>query len=216
MYSRALWLGMALALVSSLGCQPPKNQANINSSRTARGGLTGRGAVLGYGKSWGEITSDAGDQVFWQELNNLTSPALSGLSSDDQLGYVSSQSGQNTGVRFWGNARVFQNSQIDPSSLMIRLEIYDDRAGQIRSDGTSRPNIPIQISSDQPTYVTAGGSMQGGQVYLWFQDVYGTIMLSGYISGQTFSGQIGYQDSATGNQPRTLGNFTVPASGFFQ
>src|SRR6185312_7017767 len=133
------------------------------------------------GKAWGSVTSQSGDQAFWQELYLLTYPALNNQSADEQLGYVSSQDGQATGVRFWGNAMVSQDgTSIDSNSLMIRLEIYDDRTGTVRSDGTTRPDVPIQISPDQPTYVSSGGTLgAGGQTQIYFQDQFGTIILQG-------------------------------------
>jgi hypothetical protein len=215
MASRKFGFIMLLALSFCLGCQPaPNNSSNFTS--TGRGArTTSVGAAVPSGKTWGAITSSAGDAAFDQELYYLTYPTLSNASASDQLGYVSSQSGQATGVRFWGNAHMV-GANVDSTTMMLRLDIYDDRTGQTDSDGNVIPDIGIQISPDQPTFVTAGGTVNGTTANLYFQDTYGTITLTGDVSTQNFTGTITYQDNITGNQPRTLGNFTVPLCGFFQ
>lgn len=232
MASRKIQISLLLLLAFTLGCQPARDdKSKIARGRLARGtvgsnmsaprsGTTGAGVNdPGYNKLWGEVTSQAGDQAFDQELYLMDYAALSTLSPDDQLGYVSSQSGQTTGVRFWGNAQTANGSGVgafDRNSMILRLEIYDSHTGEVRSDGSVRSNIPIQISADQPTFVDAGGTVQNGQVYMYFTDLYGSIYISGTMNGQTFSGVIGYASSGTGNQSRQLGQFSVATCGFFQ
>jgi hypothetical protein len=211
----AITVTLTTLALSLMGCQPAKSdKLSLGSGRLAR--TTSATAATPNGKAWGSITSQAGDQGFWQELYYLTYPALSGQSAEEQLGYVSAQDGQATGVRFWGNANVTADgASLDSSSLSIRLEIYDDRTGTARADGTTRPDIPIQISPDQPTYISSGGTISGGQAQIYFQDQFGTIIMQGQISGQQFSGSIFYSDDATGGQTRQLGVFSVATCGFF-
>ena len=170
------------------------------------------------GKFWGEVTSYQGDQAFYQEVQLLTSPVLSQLPADDQLGYVSGMSGQPTGVRFWGTANImnaYGNGTIDPNTAEIRLEIYDDRACQMKADGTIRPVIPIHIGAGQPGFVGVEGFVNGGSARISFVDNYGAIILEGQISGAYFSGTVSYTTAMTGGQARILGRFQIPAQGFF-
>lgn len=214
MISRKTFLTLA-AFSFCLGCQPAPSKSSAFGS-TGRGArVSAIGATAPTGKIWGSITSSAGDAAFDQELYYLTYPTLSTASAADQLGYVSSQDGQATGVRFWGNVHMV-GANVDATTMVIRLDIYDSHTGQIASDGTTIPDVGIQISPDQPTFVGAGGTVSGSTINLYYQDIYGTIMVSGSTDGQTFTGAIGYQNAITDNQTRTLGNFSVPLCGFFQ
>jgi|GEM_PF-6348754 len=224
---------LALAVVVLAGCQQKKNQKqSLRTGRGLRGSTmvnTGPnssavssatcGSYSVAGKMWGEVTSYQGDQAFLQELKILTNPVLSTLSAEDQLGYVSGQSGQYTGVRFWGNAVVmsaYGNGTIDPNTAEIRLEIFDDRACQLKSDGTVRPIVPIHIGAGQPGFVSAEGYVNGGQARLTFVDNYGAIVLDGQISNNIYSGTVSYTTAETGGQARILGRFQIPVQGFFQ
>jgi hypothetical protein len=234
MSPRKLFIFMMLFVVIATGCQQKNaKKASLRSGRNSRGDfnsplepnrpsgtVTSAGQCGSYsvqGKQWGEVTSQAGDQAFMQEINFLMSPVLKQLPQEDQLGYVSSQSNAATGVRFWGHAQSANSSgqgAIDPNSAEIRIEIFDDRACQTRSDGTQRPIIPIHISRRQPDFVRAEGTINGSQVSLYFEDKYGAIMLQGSFSGQYYTGTMSY--TVTGySGSRTLGRFTVPICGFF-
>ncbi len=241
MSPRKLILLVTLLATVLVACQQknPK-RASLRTGRNLRGDVnsplepnrpTGAptsqaGACGSYsvpGKQWGEVTNQSGDTVFMQEINFLMSPVLQQLPAEDQLGYVSSQSNQNTGVRFWGNAQSSNSSgqgAIDPRSAEIRIEIFDDRACQTRSDGTQRPMIPIHISASQPDvrriegYIN-GNPNNGGSANLYFEDKYGAIILQGTFSGQYYTGTMSY--TLTGySGSRTLGRFTVPICGFFR
>lgn len=226
-----LIIGLAV-LPLLIGCQPPRSSNNsVNrTGRLARGiGATpafapGGGQTAQGNRAYGRVTSVAGDQAFQQELYYLTAPAFQGATAGDQLGYVSGQPNQATGVAFFGsasnsgggiNGMNYGSSNFDRNSMLLQLEIYDDRTGQQASDGSTIQPLIIRISPDQPTFVDAGGSMSGSQVNLYFQDTFGVIYLNGSINGQYFTGNISYADSFTYNQQRTLGTFSVPTCGFF-
>ncbi len=227
-----------LTITILAGCQPKKNpkqrlgrggRGYFNSAYNSNPSIMNAGAnqcgsYIPAGanmtnKMWGEVTSTYGDQQFMQELYLLTAPVLSSLPAEDQLGQVSGQSGQYTGVRFWGNARTYypgMNGQIDISSLQVRIEIYDDKACQPKSDGTVRPMIPIDIGPSQPGFVRGQGAVSNGQANIYVEDIYGAISLQGVINGQYFTGTMSYSTPQTGGQLRQLGTFNVPTCGFFQ
>ncbi len=218
---------LTLSLVILAGCEQKKNpKQSIRTGRGLRGStMVNTGAVAAnaaacgsyqmQGKYWGEVTSYQGDQAFYQAVLALTAPVLSQLPADDQLGYVSGQSGQNTGVRFWGTVVANSMGQIDPTNSEIRLEIFDDRACMTKADGTIRPVVPIHIGANQPGFAGADGFVSGGNVRINFVDNYGSITLEGQISGAYFSGIISYSTAATGGQSSILGRFQIPAQGFF-
>lgn len=225
-------------VASAVACQQknPK-RTSLRTGRNTRGDMnsplepsgpkttSGVGACGSYtvaGKTWGEVTSTAGDQAFMSEIKFMMSTVFEQLPAEDQLGFVSASSNQATGVRFWGNAQSANSSgqgQIDPRTAEIRIEIFDDRACQTRSDGTQRPMIPIHISAKQPGVkriegMISGSASGGGTANLYFEDQYGAIILQGSFSGQYYTGTMSYTLAGyTGS--RTLGKFTVKTCSFF-
>lgn len=228
---KKLALVMSLFMMASIlaGCQPAKNQRQSIRVGRARADVSGnRSAFDAYGtkgtesnKTWGEVTSNASSQSWMQELLNFSAPSLNGVPADQALGFVSGSSGQNTGVRFYGNAVTNGSSggysrSFDPKSMTIHIEIYDDKT----ANGTAAP-VVIEISPAIDGYVATSGSLSGSQVNLNFQDAYGMVRMQGTINGNSFTGQFGYCTgdqsycSNTGNT-RLLGNFAVDTCGFFQ
>lgn len=213
------WIASLLIIgfVGTVGCQPPPKNPD-----TRKIGRLGRGAInwvngqpqsmqAGTGVQWGQITSQNGDQAFQQALSFLTAPTLQGQ-PDLQLGYVSSQPNQQTGVYFWG--QVFSaGGMIDSSRSRIHIEIWDSKAGQMGPDGNVIPPVVIHIGSDQTGFVSVQGSVQGGAVQLVFTDETGSIYLNGNTMGQYLSGTIQFSN-ANGSGPIDLGQFNVPACGF--
>lgn len=233
MFSQKNLIVGLLALAYLTGCQPARSQRDSGRSigRAARGTGTGRVQAPGSGewttggKTYGRVTSSAGDQAFNEELFGLTYPALASVPEAQKLGYVSSQDNQSTGVAFFGsasnsgggiNGMTYGSSSFDSNSV-LQLEIYDDRAVQSAQSGGDIQPIIIRIARDQPTFVDAGGSISGSQVNLYFQDIYSVIYLDGQINGQYFSGTIAYANGpvTSGNNARTLGTFTIPTCSFF-
>lgn len=227
----AMLLGVALV---TAGCQPKTSRADRNRiGRTARGpvgtGANGQPTALqpsSGATQWGEILGQ-NDQTFQNELYYFTAPMLANAGVEEQLGYVAAQRGQQTGVVFWGEAAMLGTTQsayagsmsygqLDGRSARIHIEIYDDRAGQTRADGTVRPQTIVHIGPDQDGFVSANGQVNGQQVQLTFTDQTGSVVMQGQITGQYFSGTIGYSNSYTGGQTRQLGQFNVPACGFFK
>lgn len=234
MISRKLMFVMLLGFaVAAVGCQPKPNRDRSRIGRTARGpiGQTPNGNPAAFqpstqGTSWGEVTGIAGDRAFQDELFYFTAPMLNGAPQEDQLGYVASTSGQATGVVFWGEASVhgganpmyggnLTSGQLDGQRARLHIEIYDDKTGLQRSDGSVRPQIVVHIGADQQGFVSAQGSIQGNQVNLIFTDQMGSVILQGSLMGQYFTGTMLYTNSQTGGQARQLGRFQVPACGFF-
>lgn len=217
----AILLVIVLACVA---CQQKKNKKqSLRSGRNARGfnnsnfqanpsALNGAGQCGSMqgpsNKTWGDVTPYQGD--FQQEVQILTNPTMAGASAEDLLGSVRS-------VYFWGNATIPCSGYgpMNPATAQIRLEIFDDKACQVKSDGTVRPMIPIHIGPQQPGFVSAEGFVNGGQARLTYTDTYGSIVLEGTISNGRYSGNMLYTTYETGGQPRVLGRFDVLQSGFF-
>lgn len=217
---------LALTLIILVGCQQKQNKKqSLRSGRGLRGSTQvdknsaqSCGTYKVEGKSWGEVVAMQNQQIFQQEVQMLTNPVLMTLPLEDQLGMVSGQSGQFTGVRFWGHAMTVAGGQyaaIDPGTAQIRIEIYDDKACQLRSDGTVRPVIPIHIGAGLPGFISAEGSVSGARARLTFVDIYGSIVMDGQISNSYWTGTLSYTTQQTGPQARILGRFTVPYCGFF-
>lgn len=228
-----LMIGLVLAMAFvTAGCQQKSNKRESRIGRLARGQagpmINGMPSPLQPGSpntQWGEIISN-NQAAFDQELSLFTSPMLGSLSQDEQLGRVSAQSGQRTGVVFWGEAPMrgmgmsgytggMNNGTLDGSRARLHIEIYDDKTGAARADGSIRSQIIVHIGYDQDGFVGAQGSVQGNQVNLMFRDETGTVTMRGSLNSQYFAGQIYYSTAETFGQERQLGNFQVPACGFF-
>lgn len=225
-------IGVMLPLVISCGPQRPRKESL--RGRTARGPVsyTANGQPAPYNPNnalWGEIHSGnnfqyasmSGDQQFQEELRALLAPSLGGSSGyqnasyGDYLGYVSGQSNQSTGVFFWGYAAVNNNGQLEGKSAQLHIEIYDDKVGQIGSNG--KPITQIVVDPRRSgCYSGAQGYVQGYNARLTFNDCYGSIVLDGGFQDQYFSGTVHYKNNQTGGQWRQLGQFIVPTCGFFR
>ncbi|MBX3021267.1 MAG: hypothetical protein KF799_06265 [Bdellovibrionales bacterium] len=222
-----LLLGIA---VVATGCQQktPRDRTRIgrdgraSSLRVNPNGYPTPFGSGSYSTQWGEVTNN-NQQMFQEELFYFTSPMLNGASPEDSVGYVSAQAGQQTGVVFWGEAAMRGNGapgmmgqmssgQLDGSRARLHIEIFDDKTGMTRSDGSVRPQIFVHIGYDQEGFVGAQGSVQGNQVNLVFTDNIGSVIMQGTINQQYFTGQMSY---TVNGQQRPLGNFKVPACGFF-
>ncbi len=224
------YIALVLVLAALTGCQPAKDQrtsirvgrsrADVSGNRTANDSYGTNGTTSN--KTWGEVTSNGSSQAWMQNLQNFASPSLTGQAQANLLGSVSAQSGQNTGVRFYGSAVTTggnsggSSRSFDPKSMLMHVEIYDDKAAN-----QTLPPVVIEIAPDLQGFAGAGGTLNGSQVNLFFQDQYGTIRLAGYINGNTFSGNFGYCTGdqsycSNTNNTNMLGQFAVDTCGFFQ
>lgn len=227
-----LFAGMTLLLAFLMGCQPaPKRDNHRAIGRTAQGPINsanGQFSSFQSGQaqtSWGQITSQQGDQAFGNQLYYMTLPMLQEAGADQQLGYVSASANQNTNVVFWGEAYIKSSGNsgvqnvsttngsgtIDSDKARIHIEIWDDKAVA----GPSSP-VVLHIGYDFEGYGGATGGVQGNQANIVFTSLkYGSVSLQGTISGQYFSGQVLYSNASTGNKFYPLGDFKVPTCGFF-
>jgi len=217
-----IYLSLILTVVFALGCQPKRKdkrervgrgRANVTGNFSAFDSRGSRG--IGDNKQWGQVLSTQGQNAFQQAVFEFTKPSLRDLSEADQLGYVSGDEGQRTGIRFYGNAITKGGSggsyrNFDPSSMYIHVEVYDDRT----SEGQRSP-IVVEINPNISGFVEAGGQVQDDEVELYFADEYGAIMMYGQIDGDYFNGVMEFMNGHNG-QRMELGEFTVPTCGFFQ
>ncbi len=221
MLTRRLFiLTLLVSVLAGTGCQPKKGRTQRQRiGRAVRGpvsydqfGMPRPFQSSSAATAWGEVTSDSGDQNFQNELYFFALPSLANMPSEEQLGYVSGQSSQQTGVAFWGEVRgIFSQGQVDGARSRLHIEVYDDRYGVTRADGSTREQLVVHIGADQQGFVRAYGNMQQG---ITFEDVYGSVTLRGSIQGQYFVGEIYYANQYSGGS-RRLGRFSVPAQGFF-
>ena len=219
-------LAIMLIGVLLVGCQPPnKEKQSYRIGRSARGDVAGGngtpyqgspGSGGKYappaGKLYGEITRGSNSQNGFQD-------ALQSLLAPQQVtaGFVSGDSGQSTGIRFWGiadtstGAPINGNSSftIKKSTARIRIEIYDEFAYQMGE-------IPIDISAltSGSDFLYGGGYVQGSYAQVAFQDTMGWIILDGSLNQTTYTGNVWFGPGE--GQMQYLGQFRVPTCGFFR
>ncbi len=221
-----VFLGLVGVLIANLGCQPPRKDKKERIGR-GRSGVTGNfdanhsnsSAGIDSNKRWGEITSRASTRTWEEAIYYFTLPSVRDLGEDDQVGRVSPRSGDSTGVRFYGNALTNGSGgsvrSFDPASMMIHIEVYDDRTGEEKSGGGKRAPIVVEISPKISGFVEAGGRIDGNQVELYFIDKMGGVLMNGEIVDENFVGTVEFTDES-GRERMELGEFSVPACGFFK
>lgn len=221
MLSRRLFISFIVISTFVLAsCQPRDNNRRQRIGRSLRGpvaydqfGNPQRYNSSGGAAVWGEVTNP-NQQNFSDMLYFFALPSLSSASADEQLGFVSSQGGQQTGVGIWGQVYGIMGGmgQLDGQRSKIHIEVYDDKYGMQREDGTVREQLVVHIGADQQGFVRAYGNLQQGLV---FEDSYGSVALQGNIQGGYFVGDLYFSNQGTNGQNLRLGRFMIPAQGFF-
>ncbi len=208
-------LAVGLAVLA-VGCAPKKNSKTTTRGRLARGipsvnPQTGLPSTQSPSAStqYGHVS--AMDQNFYYAVQALAMPSLEG--SGDQLGNVSPQPSQSRGIYFWGDGLPHYNAPAFNTGR-LHIEIWDDLAGQVGADGQVLPPVVIHIGADQEGFQGVSGQGFGGQVNLTFSSLYNVVTLQGYVQGNQYVGTFVFTNTYAQNM--TLGQFTVPACGFFR
>lgn len=205
---RRLVVLAVLSVLALTGCPPKKNaKEKLRTGRTAyspTGGKQANGATASYTSpnpqtQWGQIQADQ------MSVYYLTAFALANANQEDQLGQVS-------GVYFWGNVAMLANGQIDQQRSRIHLEIFDNKTGGTRSDGSMIEQMFIHIGPEQEGFVGIQRDNQGNIV---FSSTYLSLMLAGQNYGGTYQGQVYFYNAYSGEQWNQLGTFSVQSNGFF-
>ncbi len=205
---------VALALsFLAVACAPKKNAKQNIRGRLSRGAAAaGNGQVAGIFAQAQFGTVSGYDQNFSYAAQMLAQGILVG--TEDQIGNVSPQPLQNKGIFFRGAGLPHYNTGSFNTGHIL-IEIWDDYAGTIGSDGKPIPPVELYIGPQSQGFQSVtGGSFGGGQIQLTFTSSYETVMLDGYIQGQEFVGTFTFSNSFA--QGMQLGQFRVPACGFFR
>lgn len=184
--------------ILAIACAPKKNaKQNIRGrARTASAVnmVTGQGSGSFAGSSFGA--------VYGYDQNFTYAAQLLAQGAEVQINYVSPQPAQNQGIYFVAKGLPHYNSPTFTTGE-FQLEIWDDQAPQ---------SGPVVFNFSGANAVS--GQSYGGQVSLTFTSQYEAIYLQGYVQGQNFQGTISFANAYTTNM--TLGEFSVPACGFFR
>ncbi len=198
--------------------------SDTGSMPTAGGGSTGGTYQPASGKTWGEITRGSFTQNQFNDfVRYFTSATLDLYADPSEIGYVSGDSNQSTGIRFWGqvatqtafNPTASVSTQITSASSELRIVIWDSYAGQKDASGQTIPEYPVHIKGN------ASGSINGNQATITFnQPGFGSIKLQGTFDQNTFQGWASFDNETywDGQKPGAanyLGQFRVSTCGFF-
>lgn len=158
-----------------------------------------QGANRGSGVSGAPTTSG------WNDLNSrgYEVELQSSNPNSAAMNFLNATSGELATVRV--NSVVmrltFQNGRIVPSQTRMGLRFYDNQTEPYSY------YLGTEITlKDGSRNIQVSGTKNGSNIYVEFDDG-GSIIVSGYISGNTFIGSVTYDG---GN---TLGEFQVPISG---
>lgn len=168
------------------------------------------------GRLWGAVYH--GNQLDNQTFNYWTHEFVAATMPREELGTVSGELNQSTGIRFWGYAEpngafnpsnTNQRLSISPSNAELRVVIWDSYAGQVDSTGELITEYPVHIRGQ------ASGEIVGNKAWVRYQDSYGWVELNGSFDTQYFSGWMMF-DNANGGSAGPLGFFFVPTCSFFR
>lgn len=247
---RPIYILIFLSLALSLsGCGKKKNSESIRSGRCARGGCAtdtnnGGGDTQNPGTNqnpaetisggtqstlWGQIHKGSYSQTqFYDGVKGFVSANINSYGEPSELGHVSGDIDQNTGVWFWGDVRTqsgyfnpngSQSAQLDLTTAELRIVVWDSYAGQTDSAGQVITEYPVHIRG------ATRGWVSGNQVTVRFEDSYGWVELVGEYDANYYSGYVQYsnntfwdggtRDGVSGARG-VMGYFYVPTCGFFR
>lgn len=238
---RSIYMMMVLAVMMGLtACGKPKKSERINSGRCSRGGCANGNNDGGKADTestepssgetlWGQIhKGNATQEQFYDGVEGLVSASINSFDDPSELGYVSGDMNDSTGIWFWGdvntkggakfNANSPQNIQLNLADAELRIVVWDEYAGKADKNGNVIPEYPIHIRG------ATRGSVNGNTVVIRFEDDYGYVELVGTYDKDTFSGTVDFKNTTfwdgelhggyKGAAGR-VGYFTVPTCGFF-
>lgn len=229
--------GLLTLMIFLMGCAPSYNQ---KKARISRGGTAQHNLVqtppsqspvnkdnTGEAGTWGEVVRATN----WTQpqFENQVRVFLSNLKEADgspiALGFISGDSGQSTGIRFWGSVGFAGGTfspngtgaplQVTSQGSALRMSIIDSYVGQVNAEGETITEIPIYIAPGVEGFVSVTGWVQGRQAEITYTDGFGKIILKGQFDNNWFQGAVMFQN----NSPAVsgyLGLFTVRTCGFFK
>jgi hypothetical protein len=232
------YLMLAVMAISMMACQPDKSSSRttLRNGRAARGnsefypnGVPNQNQNLGipqngqtsstrpYSPTTGAVWGAMYGQGYFSDdqYNSFIHDFVSSTMDSSQLGTVSGNLSDATGVRFWGHVETSSgfnpngstNSTIRSTNAILRVVIWDSYAGQVDSNGNLVPEYPVDMRTVQ-------GEVNGNTARIRFSDQYGWIELSGTFDAQYFTGTAWFDNN--GGAANYLGVFYVSTCGFFK
>jgi hypothetical protein len=221
--------------ISNRNARDPINQPVGNDPQTSRGGtqLSNQGYI--YGQIYNSGAYGRSDAQFEQNVRGFTSATLDPWGDPNngvapELGQVSGQPGQSTGVWIRGDARVVGGNfdpnggnqrQLDANATNIRIIVWDSYAGQTDSSGNAIPEYAVSFTSATTNSFI---NYQNRSAVITFQDEYGWVKFSGTFDAEYFSGTVEYYNNDyvstilspnAGAWDGIMGEFYISTCGFF-
>lgn len=212
-----------------VGDRQQRNGGNSPEADSSGGGdpQTSSGSgVSNKGYVYGQIYRDTGKAhySFADNIKGFVSSTIDpwGDSSGDsypQLGYVSDQPGQQTGVWIRGNVST-QGGELDKANTSIRIIIWDEFAGRTDESGNVIPEYGLSFNgATSNSYI----NYNSNRAVLRFQDSYGWVEFDGQFDDEWFWGEVRYFNNVLDESVTAysspwdghLGEFYIPVSGFF-
>ncbi len=192
---RTLKIFLFLLTVSLLAaCSNDKRDRSRNVYRTQRNGDFGNNFMGQNGGMWDPMQQNGGQYSEWGAIaartNNFTS-ILNTFMNGAELGYVSGNPYDDTGVRFTGNAR-----------SQIYILVWDEYAYQ-----AGAYYWPMRVRDVQ---------VQNNYARLIVDDEVGQLKFEGEIYNGIWSGVVQFNNSYSNGASGTLGEFEIAAGVIFQ
>lgn len=207
---------LTLALFVMAGCNPKKNSVKANVATIS-------GVTVGTQCTNTTQNSNVGtiyDQSMSMNFEYQVKGLLSATTNPSEVGSISPNQSDSTGVRFSGRIKLDANGNVIGSQSKVTISVYDSYL----LFNTSLQPIILDLdpnAAGKNVQITGQFSTSNGDGYISIRDQYGEIRFQGIIDAQRFSGTITYANTTTYNNSGTpasgtLGQFWIQRCSFFQ
>ena len=206
---------LTLSLFVMAGCNPKKNAVKANVATISGVQVGAQCTTTTQNSNIGTIYGQAMSYNFEQQVKAL----LSATTNPNDIGSISPNPSDQTGVRFSGRVKLDASGNVVGSQSKITISVYDSF---ILMDNTLQP-IVLDLdpnAAEKNVQISGQFNTSTGDGYISIRDQFGEIRFQGVIGAQNFSGTVTFANTTNvmGGQPAsgTLGQFSIQRCSFLQ
>jgi PBP1b-binding outer membrane lipoprotein LpoB len=207
-------LTLILGLILLAGCNPKKS--SVKSATTTNADVTSLTSCTTASSNMVGSIYDTSNTAF--SFNDRVRALLSATMSPTDVGFISYNISDPTGVRFSGKIKLDSSGNVVQAQSQLAITVYDSKW---LNEGAQEIKIEFN-PNNQGTVISGQVSSSGGaNSFISFKDSYGEIRFENVIANaDNLSGTVRFQNSAnfSGGQPAggTLGQLFIQRCAFLQ